>query len=52
MLPVPAVNAVILNPSADIVLKVKPPPGFETTNPAEYLTMTVPEPPEPPVRDV
>jgi hypothetical protein len=51
MLPVPAVNAVILNPSADMVLKVSPPPGFETTKPAEYLIITTPEPPEPPARN-
>ena len=52
MLPVPAVNAVVLNPSTDIVLKVKPPPGFDITRPAEYLIITVPEPPAPPVRGV
>jgi hypothetical protein len=48
MLPVPSVKAVTLNPSTDIVLKVKPPPGFDITNPAEYLIMTTPEPPAPP----
>jgi hypothetical protein len=37
MLPVPAVNDVILNPPAELVEDVKPPPGFVIVFVSVYL---------------
>jgi hypothetical protein len=47
MSPVPAVNSVTLKPPADVVEKVRPPPGLEIEKSSGYLRMTVPEPPAP-----
>jgi hypothetical protein len=49
MFPVPAVNEVRLNPPAAAgVEDVNPPPGFEIVSVSGYLTITIPEPPDPP----